>query len=215
VRRKDRNNGGRLRILDIAADRCRLEFACSEPELSGCGWRGNPRFTLLGHNLDLNRRPSMAHHVKAIPEGYHSISPALTCKDAARAIDFYKKAFNAREIMRMPAPDGKISHAELRIGDSIIFLNDEMGPMTGTTTGTPRLSLFLYVEDADTTFNNAVKAGAKVDMPLENQFWGDRYGKLTDPFGHQWGVATHVEDVAPEEINKRAAAFFAKMAAHG
>ncbi len=157
----------------------------------------------------------MAHHVKAIPEGYHSISPALTCKDAARAIDFYKKAFNAQEVMRMPAPDGKISHAELKIGDSIIFLNDEMGPMTGTTTGTPRLSLFLYVEDADTTFNNAVKAGAKVDMPLENQFWGDRYGKLTDPFGHQWGVATHVEDVAPEEINKRAAAFFAKMAAHG
>lgn len=157
----------------------------------------------------------MAHHVKAIPDGYHSISPALTCKDAARAIDFYKKAFNAQEIMRMAAPDGKISHAELKIGDSVIFLNDEMGPMMGTTTGTPRLSLFLYVEDADTTFNNAVKAGAKVDMPLENQFWGDRYGKLTDPFGHQWGVATHVEDVAPEEINKRAAAFFAKMAAHG
>ncbi|MGA7852393.1 MAG: VOC family protein [Candidatus Acidiferrales bacterium] len=157
----------------------------------------------------------MAHQVKAIPDGYHSISPALTCKDAARAIDYYKKAFNAQEIMRMPSPDGKISHAELKIGDSVIFLNDEMGPMTGTSSGTPRMSLFLYVEDADTTFNNAVKAGGKVDMPLENQFWGDRYGKLTDPFGHQWGIATHVEDVAPEEIGKRAAAFFAKMAAHG
>jgi PhnB protein len=157
----------------------------------------------------------MAHHVKAIPDGYHSISPALTCKDAARAIEYYKKAFNAQEIMRMPSPDGKISHAELKIGDSIIFLNDEMGPMTGTSSGTPRMSLFLYVEDADTTFNNAVKAGGKVDMALENQFWGDRYGKLTDPFGHQWGIATHVEDVAPEEIGKRAAAFFAKMAAHG
>jgi PhnB protein len=87
--------------------------------------------------------------------------------------------------------------------------------MSGTSSGTPRMSLFLYVEDADTTFNNAVKAGGKVDMALENQFWGDRYGKLTDPFGHQWGIATHVEDVAPEEIGKRAAAFFAKMAAHG
>ncbi|MGC1638341.1 MAG: VOC family protein [Candidatus Acidiferrales bacterium] len=156
----------------------------------------------------------MAHHVKAIPEGYHSISPSLTCKDAARAIEYYKKAFNAQEVMRMPSPDGKISHAELKIGDSIIFLNDEMGPMTASS-GTPRMSLFLYVQDADTTFNNAVKAGGKVDTPLENQFWGDRYGKLTDPFGHQWGIATHVEDVAPEEISKRAAAFFAKMAAHG
>jgi PhnB protein len=157
----------------------------------------------------------MAHNVKAIPEGYHTISPSLTCKDAARAIDFYKKAFNAQEIMRMPSPDGKISHAELRIGDSIIFLNDEMGPMTGAATGTPRIYLFLYVEDADKTFDSAVKAGAKVEMPLENQFWGDRYGKLTDPFGHEWGVATHVEDLTPEEIDKRATAFFAKMAAHG
>jgi PhnB protein len=157
----------------------------------------------------------MAHNVKAIPEGYHTISPSLTCKDAARAIDFYKKAFNAQEIMRMPSPDGKISHAELRIGDSIIFLNDEMGPMTGASTGTPRIYLFLYVEDADKTFDSAVKAGAKVEMPLENQFWGDRFGKLTDPFGHEWGVATHVEDLTPEEIDKRATAFFAKMAAHG
>ena len=157
----------------------------------------------------------MAHDVKAIPEGYHTISPSLTCKDAARAIDFYKKAFNAQEIMRMPSPDGKISHAELRIGDSVIFLNDEMGPMAGTTSGTPRIYLFLYVQDADKTFDSAVKAGAKVEMPLENQFWGDRFGKLVDPFGHQWGVATHVEDLTPEEIDKRATAFFAKMAAHG
>ncbi|MGA8407876.1 MAG: VOC family protein [Candidatus Acidiferrales bacterium] len=156
----------------------------------------------------------MAHKVKAIPEGYHSISPSLTCKNAAQAIEFYKKAFNAEEVMRMPSPDGKISHAELRIGDSIIFLNDEMGPV-GTSTGTPRMQLFLYVEDADKTFNSALGAGAKVEMALENQFWGDRYGKLTDPFGHQWGIATHVEDVAPAEISKRAAAFFAKMAAHG
>jgi PhnB protein len=157
----------------------------------------------------------MAHQVKAIPEGYHTISPALTCKDAARAIDFYKKAFNAQEIARMPSPDGRIAHAELRIGDSIIFLNDEMGPTTGTSSGTPRVYLFLYVENADTTFNNALNAGAKVEMPLDNQFWGDRMGKVTDPFGHQWGIATHVEDVSPEEMKKRAAAFFTKMAAHG
>jgi PhnB protein len=154
----------------------------------------------------------MANPVRAIPEGYHSISPSLTCKDAARAIEFYKSVFGAVEIVNMSSPDGKISHAELKIGDSIIFVNDEMGPMAAGTPGTPRMSLFLYVENADKTFTRAVAAGAQIDMALENQFWGDRYGKVTDPFGHQWGIATHVEDVAPEEIGKRAAAFFAKAA---
>jgi PhnB protein len=154
----------------------------------------------------------MANPVRAIPEGYHSISPSLTCSDAARAIEFYKNVFGAVELMRMPSPDGKISHAELKIGDSIIFLNDEMGPMAAVTPGAPRMSLFLYVENADKVFTRAVAAGAQIDMALENQFWGDRYGKVTDPFGHQWGIATHVEDVAPEEIGKRAAAFFAKAA---
>jgi PhnB protein len=154
----------------------------------------------------------MAYPVRAIPEGYHSISPSLTCKDAARAIEFYKDVFDAAEIVNMPSPDGKISHAELKIGDSIIFVNDVMGPMTAPPSGTPLMSLFLYVENADKTFTKAVAAGAKIDMALENQFWGDRYGKVTDPFGHQWGIATHVEDVAPEEIGKRAAAFFAKAA---
>ena len=154
----------------------------------------------------------MANQVRAIPEGYHSISPSLTCKDAARAIEFYKSVFGAVEIVNMSSPDGKISHAELKIGDSIIFVNDEMGPMAAGTPGTPRMSLFLYVENADKTFTRAVAAGAQIDMALENQFWGDRYGKVTDPFGHQWGIATHVEDVAPEEIGKRAAAFFAKAA---
>jgi PhnB protein len=154
----------------------------------------------------------MAHPVRAIPEGYHSISPSLTCSDAARAIEFYKDVFGAVEIMRMPSPDGKISHAELKIGDSIIFLNDEMGPGAASAPGTPRMSLFLYVENADKVFTRAVAAGAQIDMALENQFWGDRFGKVTDPFGHQWGIATHVEDVAPEEIGKRAAAFFAKAA---
>jgi PhnB protein len=154
----------------------------------------------------------MANPVKAIPEGYHSISPSLTCKDAARAIDFYKHVFGAGELMRMPSPDGKISHAELKIGDSIIFVNDVMGPATAATPGTPSMSLFLYVENADKVFTRAVAAGAQIDMALDDQYWGDRYGKVTDPFGHQWGIATHVEDVAPEEIGKRAAAFFAKAA---
>jgi PhnB protein len=154
----------------------------------------------------------MANPVKAIPAGYHSISPSLTCKDAARAIEFYKDVFDAAEIVNMPSPDGKISHAELKIGDSIIFVNDVMGPMTAGSSGTPLMSLFLYVENADKTFTKAVAAGAKIDMALEDQFWGDRFGKVTDPFGHQWGIATHVEDVAPEEIGKRAAAFFAKAA---
>ncbi len=154
----------------------------------------------------------MANPVRAIPEGYHSISPSLTCKDAARAIEFYKSVFDAVEIVNMSSPDGKISHAELKIGDSIIFVNDEFGPMAAVAPGTPRMSLFLYVDNADKTFTRAVASGAQIDMALENQFWGDRYGKVTDPFGHQWGIATHVEDVAPEEIGKRAAAFFAKAA---
>ena len=154
----------------------------------------------------------MANPVRAIPEGYHSISPSLTCKDAARAIEFYKNVFDAVEIVNMSSPDGKISHAELKIGDSIIFVNDEMGPRAAATPGTPSMSLFLYVENADKVFTRAVAAGAQIDMALDDQFWGDRYGKVTDPFGHQWGIATHVEDVVPEEIGKRAAAFFAKAA---
>ena len=152
----------------------------------------------------------MAQAVKPIPEGYHSISPSLTCKNAAQAIEFYKSAFGAQELMRSLTPDSTISHAELKIGDSIIFVNDEFGPATGNASGSPAMSLFLYVEDVDKTFNAAVTAGAKVDMTLENQFWGDRFGKLTDPYGHQWGIATHVEDLTPEEIGKRAAAFFTK-----
>jgi len=156
----------------------------------------------------------MAQPVRPIPEGYHSISPSLTCKDAARAIDYYKHVFGAEEKVRMPSPDGKISHAELTIGDSIIFLNDPMGPGAADTPGAPQIYLFLYVENADKVFTRAVAAGAKIDMALEDQFWGDRFGRITDPFGHQWGIATHVEDVAPEDIGKRAAAFFAKAAGH-
>jgi PhnB protein len=152
--------------------------------------------------------------VRAIPEGYHSISPSLTCKDAARAIDFYKSVFGATEIMRMPGPEGKIMHAELRIGDSVIFVSDEFPGMycAPTPGSTNPVYLFLYTENVDATFNRAVGAGAKVDMPLMDQFWGDRYGKLTDPFGHQWGLATHVEDVAPQEMKRRSEEWTAKMA---
>jgi PhnB protein len=151
--------------------------------------------------------------VKAIPSGFHTITPSLTCKDAASAIDLYKKIFGAQELMRMKTPDGsKITHAELKIGDSIIFVNDELGPQTASAPGGSRVSLFLYVEEADTIFNRAVEAGSKIAMALENQFWGDRFGSITDPYGHSWGIATHVEDLTPEEIGRRAAAFFAKAA---
>ncbi len=157
----------------------------------------------------------MPNPVRAIPEGYHSISPSLTCKNAASAIDFYKSVFGATEIMRMPGPDGKIMHAELKIGDSIIFINDEFQGMAAAPTPgvTPSTYLFLYTEDVDSVYNRAVSMGSKVTMPLDNMFWGDRYGKVMDPFGHQWGVAQHVEDVAPDEMKRRQdAAMAASMA---
>ncbi|MFB3815759.1 MAG: VOC family protein [Terriglobales bacterium] len=149
-----------------------------------------------------------------IPQGYHTVTPSITVKNAAAAIDFYKKAFGAEELMRMNSPDGKIAHAEIKIGDSIIFLNDEcdMGfsraPQTlGGTTG----GLMLYVSDVDTAFDRAIKAGGQVKMPVADMFWGDRYGNLTDPFGHVWGLATHKEDLSQQEIEDRAKAFYAKM----
>jgi PhnB protein len=147
----------------------------------------------------------MPNSVRAIPEGYHSVSPSLTCKDAARAIDFYKSVFDATEIMRMPGPQGVIMHAEIRIGDSVVFINDEIPGMAAAPSGTPLnpVSLFLYTEDVDSVFDRAVAASCQVTMPLSNMFWGDRYGKFNDPFGHSWGVATHVEDVSPDEMMRR------------
>jgi PhnB protein len=147
--------------------------------------------------------------VKAIPDGYHAISPALTCRNASQAIDFYKKVFGAKEIMRMGEPGGIVMHAELQIGDSKIFLNDEIPGMASAPvpgSGNP-IYLFLYSEDVDRVFESAVAAGSKVAMPLENQFWGDRYGKIVDPYGHMWGLAQHVEDVEPEEMERRSAAY--------
>ena len=156
----------------------------------------------------------MSKSVRAIPEGYHTVTPYLTCKNTAQAIDFYKSAFGAKEIMRMAGPDGKIGHAEIKIGDSHIFLADEFPGMSAAPTPGVKnaCGVFLYLENVDSAFNSAVSKGAKVDMPLENQFWGDRYGKLTDPFGHQWGLAQHVEDVPPEEMERRSKEWQAKMA---
>jgi PhnB protein len=156
----------------------------------------------------------MSNPAKPIPEGFHSITPNLVCSNAGRAIDFYKKVFGATERMRMPGPDGRVMHAELKIGDSIIFVNDAMGPVaTGVKGVSNPTYLHLYVADVDTVFNRAVTEGASVEMPLQDMFWGDRYGKFTDPFGQQWGLATHKEDVTPEEMNRRQQAFFAKRAA--
>jgi PhnB protein len=151
----------------------------------------------------------MSPKVKAIPEGYHTVTPYLVVRDAARAIDFYKRAFGAKELFRMPAPGGKIGHAELQIGDSRIMLSDEnpqMGAKSPQALNGSPVGLFLYVEDVDGFYKQAVAAGAKQTQPPQDMFWGDRYGRLQDPFGHDWSVATHKEDVAPEELSKRAAA---------
>ena len=138
-----------------------------------------------------------------IPQGMHSVTPHLVCAGAAKAIDFYKQAFGATEEARLPGPDGKLMHAAIRIGDSTVMLADEM-PEWGSVgpkslKGSP-VTIHLYVEDADKFVERAVKAGAKVTMPVSEQFWGDRYGKIEDPFGHHWSVATHVRDVSREEM---------------
>ena len=141
--------------------------------------------------------------VKSIPEGMHSVTPHLVCADAAKAIEFYKKAFNASELFRLDGTAGKLMHACIQIGDSRVMLADEfpewnsVGPKT--LKGTP-VTLHLYVEDADKAFNQAINAGAAVKMPLADMFWGDRYGIIVDPFGHNWSIAMHVRDVSIEEM---------------
>lgn len=147
--------------------------------------------------------------VKPIPEGYHSVTPYLIVNGGAQAIEFYKTAFGATELIRMARPDGKIGHAEIRIGDSVIMLADEnpaMGSLSPQAVGGTPVLIHLYVEDADAVFNRGVAAGGTVERPLKDQFYGDRTGGIVDPFGHRWYVATHKEDVAPEELKKRAAA---------
>ena len=153
--------------------------------------------------------------VSPIPRGYHSVTPAIMVRGAAGAIDFYKRAFGARERMRMAGPDGKVMHAELRFGDSVVFLGDEMpdqGKPSPQTLGNATGSLHLYVPNVDVAVKRAVDAGARVTMPIADMFWGDRYGKVTDPYGHEWGLATHKEDVTPAQMKKRAAEFMKQMA---
>lgn len=151
---------------------------------------------------------------KPIPEGYHSVTPAITLQNAARAIEFYKKAFGATEVMRFADGD-RVMHAEIKIGDSHIMLGDEVpGRPTAspTTIGGTTGSIMLYVADVDRTYKAALDAGAKTEMAPENQFWGDRFASVVDPFGHCWSLATHVEDVAPDEMKRRSEAWMAQMA---
>jgi PhnB protein len=152
--------------------------------------------------------------VKPIPEGYHTLSPYLAVDDARQAIEYYKNAFGATERVRMEAPGGAIGHAEVEIGDSVLMLSD---PFPQSSTKPPKevggssVSVFMYVEDVDSVVKQAVDAGATVLMEVADQFWGDRFGTVQDPFGHTWSIATRVEDVAPEEVAERAKAAMAEM----
>jgi PhnB protein len=154
--------------------------------------------------------------VTPIPDGYNCAVPYLTVADAAEAIDYYEKAFGAKERVRMGAPDGKVGHAELEIGDSLVMLSD---PFPQGTTSPPSdlggtsVSVFMYVEDVDAVVKRAVDQGATVTMEVADQFWGDRFGTIRDPFGHSWSFATHIEDVAPDEVAERAKAAMAAMSA--
>ena len=148
----------------------------------------------------------MKSKVKYLPDGFHAVTPYLTVKNAGEAIEFYKRAFGARERVRMPTPDGRVAHAELQIADSIIMLGEECpehGSVSPETLEGSPVGLALYVEDVDDAFDRAVRAGALVKEPVGDKFWGDRSGSLTDPFGHKWMLLTHVEDVSPEEMKKR------------
>ena len=148
----------------------------------------------------------MPNKVQPIPKGYHSVTPYLIIDGAAKAIEFYKKAFGATEIMRMPGPNGRIGHAEIQIGDSRVMMADEhpeMGYRSPNATENTPVSLLIYTENADKTFNAAISAGAKSLKPLADQFYGDRMGTLQDPFGHVWTIGTHIEDVTPEEMKRR------------
>lgn len=147
--------------------------------------------------------------VQPIPDGYPRVIPYLTVDDASAAIEFYGTALGARERTRMPGPGGKIGHAELEIGDSVVMLADsfpDMGGQTPTSIGGTPVTIMVYVEDVDTVFDRAINAGATAERKVEDQFYGDRAGQFVDPFGHKWFVATHVEDVSPEEMAKRMAA---------
>lgn len=149
--------------------------------------------------------PATTPAVKPIPDGFHAVTPHLVCQGAAAALEFYARAFGAEELSRLPGPDGRLMHASMRIGDSVLMLNDEFPEMgcTGPAalTNSP-VVLHLYVRDVDAAMARAEAAGAKVTMPATDMFWGDRYGQLRDPFGHQWSLATHQREVTPEQMRE-------------
>jgi uncharacterized glyoxalase superfamily protein PhnB len=154
----------------------------------------------------------------AAPAGYHTVTPAIIVRDAARAIDFYVRAFGAEEVSRMAGPDGTIMHAEIRIGDSVVMLgeeNEQWGTLSPLSTKGTSSSLHIYFADVDAAFARAIDAGAKVLYPLDNAFWGDRYGKVTDPFGHEWGLATRVREMTPEEMRAAGEAWMAEQSGVG
>ena len=157
----------------------------------------------------------MAPAKTPIPAGFHTVTPSLVVNDAAKAIDFYKRALGAQELVRMPGPDGRIMHAELKIGDSIIFLTDEMpqpgSPRSPQTLGGVTGTIQLYVSNVDQLFQQAIAAGGKETMAVADQFWGDRWGSFVDPFGQSWGIGTHKEDLSPAEMQERMQQFFAQM----
>lgn len=156
----------------------------------------------------------MPGQVKAIPAGFHSLTPHLTVRDADKALEFYKNALGAEVLNVARMPDGKVLHAGLRIGDSMLMLNDvfpEMGGLSPLSTGGTEVTIHIYTEDVDAAFKRAVSAGAQVKMPLMDQFWGDRYGMVADPFGHNWSLATHIKDLSPEELETAQEEAMAKM----
>jgi PhnB protein len=155
----------------------------------------------------------MAKAKRAVPEGYHTVTPQLTLDQAAQAIEWYKKALGAEELNRSSGPDGKIMHAELRVGDSRIMVNDAVtGGKGPKALGGSPISLWLYVDDCDALFNRAVSAGAEVRMPMADQFWGDRSGSIADPHGYTWSIASHKEDLTPAELEERQSEFFKRFA---
>jgi PhnB protein len=164
------------------------------------------------------KRKAAKRRASAVPAGFQTLTPHIVLDDCAKAIEFYKKAFGAKERLRMPGPGGKIVHAEIQIGASRLMMSDEIAPMPGQpgvyesprSAGLNTAALFLYVEDVDKWFDRAVKAGCIVRSPLMDMFWGDRFGQVIDPFGHTWGMATHTEDVSQGEMKRRQQAFLAE-----
>jgi PhnB protein len=182
-------------------------FPSETLEVASPGRTPNIRASITGLETTMPKK------AQAIPKGYHSVTPSLVIGGAAKAIDFYKKAFGAEELSRFPGPDGRIIHAEIKIGDSKLMLGDEMpeqGYLGPKGRGGASVSFFIYRENVDEAWKQALNAGGKTVMPLENQFWGDRAGCLEDPFGHQWWLAQHIEDLTPEELKRNAEAFFSQ-----